>query len=80
MLCMIHLLQGVVTKACVGQQTCQVPASCKEFDEEKSGPHPFCWDIEKSLAVKVSCKTQAQDVARPVSVDLVCCTIYVVWC
>jgi len=33
-----------------------VDATCKTFDEVKSGPQPFCWDVIKHLAVEVSCK------------------------
>lgn len=50
---------AVVTAACMGKGSCKVPASCEEFDEEKTGKSAFCWDIQKSLAVQVSCKKQS---------------------
>ena len=46
---------AVVSAACVGKISCQVPATCAEFHEKLMQPGAFCWDVVKSLAVVVTC-------------------------
>jgi hypothetical protein len=45
----------VVSQLCLHKQTCSVSATCTEFHEALSGKSAFCWDVKKSLAVKVTC-------------------------
>ena len=51
---------AVVSGLCVGKNKCAVHASCSTFHEELQGPHAFCWDVIKHLAVKVNRDHAAQ--------------------
>ena len=57
-----------------GKQACVVPASCSEFHEQKQPQKgAFCWDVVKSLSVKVTCKKKEAegDAASPALVTTV---------
>ena len=50
---------AVVSALCMGKASCTVEASCTTFHEKLKGDGAFCWAVQKSLAVNVTCSAGA---------------------
>ena len=60
---------AVVSKMCVGKQTCEIAVSCSTFHEQLMPQKgAFCWDAVKYLSVKVSCKKKSEKADQPAAI------------